>query len=243
MAPDISPILAAAFQKEEKPYLSVSNLVKAIPAPVRRDLGLTSVSKPKDVLQALGPLPSPYIVLRKGNSTGILAAPPAEAILKTISRVPGKTLGQVHMAIPLKKEDVIKELNHLLLKKSVRVEIAATGAFRFYIDGQGAVTTDKESDAATPPAVPGDRDGKLAAFKAAFDAIYKKHRFVFIHQVRRALGWPREVFDLFLESLMIDGTVAAHPGNPGALRRSEVEDSYQNDLGDLFLSVSWRRPL
>jgi hypothetical protein len=41
--------------------------------------------------------------------------------------------------------------------------------------------------------------------------------------------------------MMKQGYVAAHPGNPGALMAQEVRDSFQDEYGDLYITVSWRK--
>ena len=61
-----------------------------------------------------------------------------------------------------------------------------------------------------------------------------------IFKIRRYLGWPREKFDQVLTMLMKEGYVLANPGNPGDLTRDEVVDSFQDEYGDLYITVSWR---
>jgi hypothetical protein len=79
-------------------------------------------------------------------------------------------------------------------------------------------------------------------FKAAFDRADKggTGRYVFIHDLRAESGLSREAFDKLLAEKMIDGTVAAHPGNPGDLTDQQVEDGFVDEFKDRYVTVSWR---
>ncbi|MCP4688728.1 MAG: hypothetical protein GY859_11805, partial [Desulfobacterales bacterium] len=78
-------------------------------------------------------------------------------------------------------------------------------------------------------------------FKQAYDLVGKGSNYVFIYQIRRQLKWPRKAFDQLFDALMVDGYLAAHPGNPGGLAADQVGDSYQDDFGDLYITASWRK--
>lgn len=65
-------------------------------------------------------------------------------------------------------------------------------------------------------------------------------RYVFIHKIREESGLPKEEFDQLFYEKIKDGTIAAHPGNPGALTDAEVEGTFVDDFGDRYVTASWR---
>ncbi len=81
----------------------------------------------------------------------------------------------------------------------------------------------------------------LKQFKQAHNRVAQGARYVFIHEIRRCLQWPRHAFDTMMRQLMAQGTIAAHPGNPGALTAAAVADAYRDEFGDLYLTLTWRK--
>lgn len=77
-------------------------------------------------------------------------------------------------------------------------------------------------------------------FYEAYQALGFGRRFVRIHRLRNALGWPREVFDRVLETLAAQYDVELHGGDPGRLSAEELDGAYRDAHGTLYLTVSWR---
>jgi len=88
---------------------------------------------------------------------------------------------------------------------------------------------------------PVQEQDRIQQFRAAYDLVGKGNNYVYIFKIRRELGWPRNQFDEIFREILEHGYFAAHPGNPGALSADEVSDSYQDEFGDLYITVSWRR--
>ncbi len=95
----------------------------------------------------------------------------------------------------------------------------------------------------SPPARSGEpkapsRDAQR--FYDAYRAIGQGRDFVRIHRIREALGWPREDFDCLLETLAAAYHIELHGGDPGRLSAEQLEGSYHDAHGKLYLTVSWR---
>lgn len=82
-------------------------------------------------------------------------------------------------------------------------------------------------------------DDRLA-FQAAYDEVGQGRDFVRIHRLREALEWPREHFERVLRDLMGDYTVELHGGDPSLLTATDLRNSYTDEHGTLFITLSWR---
>jgi diguanylate cyclase (GGDEF)-like protein len=107
--------------------------------------------------------------------------------------------------------------------------------------GEGPGETKPEVEAepeSTPP--PKTDQERVPLFKAALDKVARGDYYVSIYKIRRQLNWPRDMFDDFMDHLMVEGHVLANPGNPSKLTEDQIEDCYQDEFGDLYLTVNWR---
>ena len=60
-----------------------------------------------------------------------------------------------------------------------------------------------------------------------------------IFRMRRYLGWPREVFDNMVMTLLREGKIFVHPAEPTVLKPDEYEDSFRDEFGDMNGTVTW----
>ncbi len=77
------------------------------------------------------------------------------------------------------------------------------------------------------------------AFRAEYDRIGKGRGFVRIHRIRDFLNWPDAKFDRVLTGLMADGTVEIHQGDPSAMTEKEIRDSYTDETGTLYITLTF----
>jgi len=94
----------------------------------------------------------------------------------------------------------------------------------------------------TPPAGSMDlRDSDRAAFRHAYEQLNSKGwGFVPIHQMRATLGWSKDRFDAAVATLRAELAVELQVGNPADYQEVEIESSYAEPDGTLFLTMSWR---
>lgn len=101
----------------------------------------------------------------------------------------------------------------------------------------------ERSRGVSPPAHAGEPRGQSRDTQRFYDAyrvIGQGRDFVRIHRIREALGWPREDFDCLLDTLAAAYHIELHGGNPGQLSPEQLEGSYCDAQGRLYLTVSWR---
>lgn len=240
-----SDILKSFFHRSEKGFFRVREMRDLFTPDERSQLKLTKRSNQTQVLDALGTLRSPYSTLKKGSSYFIVNKPPQDALLEYIVQTSGKTIGEIANAFPLKQEDLIKEANKLVEQGTVTLQIQPKQKIQlrsielhFHLDEQQSQPAESASTSSNPGNIGGD--DPVQAFKAAYDHVGPGRHFVEIFKIRRHLGLPRKEFDDLLEKLANEDYIALNPGNPGDMTKEEIQDSFQDEFGDLNITVTWR---
>lgn len=76
-------------------------------------------------------------------------------------------------------------------------------------------------------------------FKSAFDELDRGRIFVKICDIRRRLGWPREVFDNMLRDLRDREVIQLHTGDASLMTPDEVADCFVDENNFRKGSVTW----
>lgn len=251
---DIETVISGIFEREDSAFMTLSRLLEKMSANERKKLGLTTKSDQQEVREKLEPLPSGFQLKRKGRSQYLIMGTYSEnllerALLSEILRKPGRTIGQIGVLFPYEKNrlvrDLVKIVNRLIDENKLKIKVTATERAALYPAGEVKKTesVQKEKKAPLPAPPPKNREAMIRAFKKAFDETGAGKNFVFIYRIRRRLDWSRQAFDNLMKTLREEGYIAAHPGNPGELDSDEVADSYQDRFGELYITISWRKPL
>ena len=78
------------------------------------------------------------------------------------------------------------------------------------------------------------------AFESAFFALEEgSHGFVRICDLRRRMGWAREVFDDMLRRLRDDEVVQLHAGDVTLMTPEQVEDGFVDENGFRMGTMTW----
>lgn len=78
------------------------------------------------------------------------------------------------------------------------------------------------------------------AFESTFLALEEKsHGFVRICDLRRRMGWAREVFDDMLRRLRDDEVVQLHAGDVTLMTPEQVEDGFVDENGFRMGTMTW----
>lgn len=238
-----SNILKSLFHRAEKGLYRVLEMRDQLTADERAQLKITKRSNQKQVLDALGTLASPYSTRQKGSSYFILNKSVQDTLLEYIAQTSGKTIGEIAKGFPLKQEELIKEADKLVEQGTVTLQIQPRQKIKrssielhFFLEEQQDGETETE-EAVSFSQVDSD---PVHAFKAAYDDIGSGRHFVKIFKIRRHLNLPREDFDNLIKSLSNKEYIMLNMGNPGKLSEEERLDSFQDEHGNLYITVTWR---
>jgi hypothetical protein len=83
-------------------------------------------------------------------------------------------------------------------------------------------------------------DDDKRAFHNAYMTVGSGRDFVRIHRVREQLGWLTERFNATLEQLAADYKIELHGGDPSRLSKEELDNSYRDNYGQQYITLSWR---
>ncbi len=245
----VNEVLAEAFKKHGIGFMTLKTFLKLTTTPDLKRIGITKGAPQDKIKAALNPLPEYYRHAKYRNSTYLIPNIPVGKLLADyIREKKRKTFKQVCQILPFKKDELTLRVNELLDAGVLKVQISSTGKIVLYPPEKEtwtgiAPTSAPEAPEPAPDLSEADEKTRIKAFKQAYDMVGKGSNYVFIYRIRRQLQWPRKAFDVLFDALMVDGWLAAHPGNPGELAAEDVRDSYQDDFGDLYITASWRKPV
>ncbi len=243
--------IAKVFEKHGAPFLTLKKFQNLLDDGDRQYLGLKKSSKQDDIKSALSPLPPPRQFVKYRGSVYLLGGAPEDVALDYVRAKKSLTFKQLNAYFPMAKAPFRDLVNQLLDEGSIKVRLGNSDLPILYCaEKRPEAPSSEPVKAKTSPETSKGKaaeDEKVLSeielFKRAYDAAGKGANYVFIHEIRKLLAWSRERFDKLLYRLMTDGYVAAHPGNPGTLNADEVKNSFEDEFGDLYITVTWRKPV
>ena len=214
-----------------KDFMTLSAMREAMSAQLRKRLGLTGK---KLTTPSLKRIFEPHLdetleIRTNGRYTYLVVARnPEDLIADFVGEHPGRMAGGLATSLPFKKVDFLSLLNGLLKKTRLYAVLKDDYKARFFVSEEpggrvGADTFDKRRE----------------QLHAAFRELNQKSIFVRICDLRRRLGWPREVFDDMLRRLRDDDVVQLHAGDVTLMTRDEVQDSFVDENGFRMGTMTW----
>lgn len=230
---EIESCILTLLQKHAKDYLSVKHIIAGLPATVRRQLALTGAQSTTALVRKLTPYLGHAVQVYKGTRSTSLGRnmPLAEMILQRLRQQPGLSSRQLGRQLPVTKTPYLTALNELLQAGSIVCTVKA--------DHTPCLTI-AEAHQPQPAVLHAEPANDRAAFKVAYDQVGQGRGFVRLHRLRDYLQWPRERFDRVVQGLRAAYTIELHGGDPSLLTTSDIEKSFRDPNGTLYLSVSWR---
>lgn len=239
---DVAEELLEVLQRSGRDFMTLSAMQKAMSSQLRKRLGLTGrkLTNPS-VIKILTPhLEDKLAICNKGNAVYLFRGTNlAEVVLCFIRGKAGKSGPQLFNGMPfIKKDELIRILNNLLESGQVTLKLAAEFAPRFFASGaMGPVMKDAAGTACETPI---DTFGKRREqFHAAFRELDRGSIFVRICDLRRRMGWPREVFDDMLRRLRDNEVVQLHAGDVTLMTPEQVEDGFVDENGFRMGTMTW----
>lgn len=232
-ADDIEQLILAVLHKHGKDYLPVKQIVARLPVAPRRRLSLSTAQASTALVHKLSPYLGQRLQVYKGSRSTYIGHNLSleEIIVRRIQQQPGVSTKQLGLQLPITKQPYITTLNRLLKSGAVVCTLRENHTLCLSIGtAQGPLP-------APTPAEPGD---DRLAFKEAYAKAGQGRDFVRIHRLRAALGWPRAHFDRVLRELMADYAVELHAGDPSLFTDTDLSDSFTDEHGTLYLTLSWR---
>ncbi|MFO7973230.1 MAG: hypothetical protein R6V12_01190 [Candidatus Hydrogenedentota bacterium] len=236
---DIQDRLVEFLRKKNRDFVPLGQL-KKLPKAVRDAIGIRSSDSGAKLEDRMRPHLTDRMIILNGSRTKYLAFnQPREVLVATLVREkPGKSLGQLGQLCPLQKAPFVDAVNALLKLGQVQCEIGQNYSVKLF-------PADAEPPGAGKPRGEGGKelqgDGEdHTLFARACRQLDRGQQYIRIHELRDALGWPRERFDRILEALRDDGTIQLHTGDISTMSEEEVRKSYVDENNFFLATLTWR---
>jgi hypothetical protein len=230
---DIEQLILALLHKQGKDYLPIKQIVARLPVAPRRRLALSTAQPSATLLHKLSPYLGKRLQVYKSSKSTYIGhnLPLEELIVRCIQQKPGVSTKQLGIQLPITKQPYIATLNRLFKSGAVVCTLRENHTLCLSMAAAHAPL------AVPTPTEPGD---DRLAFKEAYTKVGQGRDFVRIHRLRTTLGWPRAHFDRVLRELMVDYAVELHAGDPSLFTDTDLSDSFTDEHGTLYLTLSWR---
>ncbi len=231
--PDIGKQISDLLNKEKKDYLTVTQIRNGLSAALLRHIRLTKKSNTADVLKKLRPYFGNSLQEYQGPGNKYIGykMPLEKIILRRIRQNPGISSIKLKNKVPVINKIFVEHLHNLIKTGSIALTLREKDHVPLL-----EVTDETKT---TSEIIEETLDDQVS-FKTAYDFVSKGQRLVYIHHIRKQLDWPQYRFDSVLADLRKDCAVELHGGDPSVMTEKEIQDSFMDEKGMLYISVSWR---
>lgn len=232
MLPHIEKEILEFLTRKEKDYATVKQIVDGISTASRRQLGLAKKLTVTDIVNKLTPYLGESLQVYKGARSTYIGYKQSweEMILNALEQKPGLSSKQLARNLPMLKKIYLTALNGLLESGSIICTFKENYTDSLKISHKTPILVEPKKELI---------DDRMA-FKQAYDQVGKGRSFIRIHRIREYLNWPRERFDRVLTELMMDYTIELHGGDPSTMTETEIKNSFVDENGMLYVTLSWR---
>ena len=229
-------LIMELMNKDGKPFMTVKRLALLLGTAKKRELGILHVTNATEIKNIIEPLlEDRFIFNKKGTSLYILVpCKPEDLILKELSAAKGKSPKAVGRLMPFTKKDCMKILLDLIEKGRIRLTLNETLEPRIFL-------TDAPCNEELQPQTQKKEETPytLENFYKAFKSLDNGRIFVRICDLRRALKWPRDVFDSGLKQLRDAGIIQLHVGDASLMTPDDIRDSFVDENHFRMGTVTW----
>jgi len=239
---DAEKFMTTGLEKAGKMFIPIKEMVRKIPQDLRNRLDI-KVSAPvkklrNQIERLLGQRLKIYPV-KKATYIG-KNIPSDEMIAQIIDRHPDISLKLICQKLPLTRQKIMETINVLISAGIILPRLNEKMNVFFTLKDSAFALSENIRSRLKENETIHSKEKSIADFHVAYKTVGKGRNFVRIHRIREALKWPDETFDTVLKSLMQNYTVELHGGDPSSMSETEIKNSYKDENGRLFLTISWR---
>ena len=238
---NLPELIAKIFKENHRTFMTLKQVVFHMPMQAKRDLGILNLTNAAEMQKILTPVldSKKYVFHRRGTFIFIIEPKPHEEfILETLEKKP-RTPKDIARLVPFSKKETAKLISGLIEKKIVTIRIDDDLQTRIYPNKQqqqqqNKVTPPKKDEKTNPYA-----EYTVENFRNAFRSLDQGRIFVRICDLRRALGWPRQIFDSALKQLRDAKLIQLHAGDTTLMTPEEVQDCFVDENNFRMGTVTW----
>lgn len=219
--------------EKHRGFMTVKGLVSSMSADEKRALGIKKSDSGKIIIRKIEKsAEGRFIFSSKGRSVYILVPfEPSEFVLDMLSEKKAFDSKMIQ-SLPFTKSEFVAIINGLAEEGRVIIKLTDDMKPKIY----RAPNVRKSAEAHN---VNDSGEYTQERFKAAFNELDRGRIFVRICDLRRRLGWPREVFDGMIRDLRNRRVIQLHTGDASLMTPDEVSDCYIDENNFRMGSVTW----
>jgi hypothetical protein len=232
-------LLENLLNKEQKDFLSLSQLKTKLNAAAKKAFALSAKSNGKEIENAVRPFLGNNLALLKGGRSVYLARnlPPETIIFNVLQEKSAKKpVAPRFVSVPFNKETIAEIYNDLLRQNRIIVTLNK----EFKVSG---ISVRDERLPHTEEVVPKITNKAPATdselFQAAFNKLRQGKTSVRICRLRYELQWTKERFDNCLTELRRSYRIQLLDGSPADLTPQERADSFTDNENRFYAAVQW----
>ncbi|MBF0449233.1 MAG: hypothetical protein HQK75_00875 [Candidatus Magnetomorum sp.] len=233
------------LEKADKVYIPIKDIVRKIPQELRNRLEIKVTAPVKKLRQQMERLMGQRLKIFPGKRATYIGKNllSEELVTLLIKNHPDISLGLLCQKLPLPKKQSIIAINTLIdigvLSPRINEKMTVFFSIKDTKKAEPEMIRQLLEDQSQDQSL--DSEEHLQEeFHKAYQTVGKGRNFVRIHRIRDSLNWSKEKFDRVLTSLMTAYAVELHGGDPSSMTEKEISDSFNDENGRLFLTISWR---
>ena len=224
---------------DNKGFMTLRKLNKSIGSELRFELGLKSDSSAEVIMKKLEPLlEDRFIFHAKGRALYIMTPDPSDIVLEKLSAKRPYSPKKLSQILPFKKLEVSQIVNELVSEGRAKIILNEKLEARILLASFSEMKPAQEIEYSSG-------EYTVEKFREAFDELnndthYGGQRiFVRIPELRRKLGWPREVFDEMLRDLRNRHIVQISLADETITTPEDISDCFIDENNYRMGRVAW----
>lgn len=247
-------VISEIFRENKKTFMTLKQTVFHMPAQAKRNAGIFGLTNAAEMQRIIAPLlDNRYVFYRRGTFIYILEPKPHEEfVLDAIKKRP-QTPKNIARFVPFTKKECSLLIAELINQGKLIIKVDEDLQVRIYInDNERRSPTADANKAEVPPesdrrpekSEPSAENKRYAEytvenFRNAFHSLDNGRVFVKIPDLRKTLGWPRNIFDSALIQLRDAKLVQLHTGDISLMTPEEIKDCFIDENNFRMGTVTW----
>ena len=231
-------LIAKILKENHRTFMTLKQVVFHMPMQAKRDFGVLNLTNAAEMQKILDPFldKTKYVFHRRGTFIFIIEPKPHEDfILETLVKK-ARTPKDIARILPFSKKETSQLIGELINKNVLTLKLEEDLQTRIYMN--------KKAEPVTPPDSPKPENNPYAEytvenFRNAFRSLDKGRIFVRICDLRKTLGWPRQIFDSALKQLRDAKLIQLHAGDVTLMTPEEVQDCFVDENNFRMGTVTW----
>ena len=234
----LDELIAKIFKENHRTFMTLKQVVFHMPMQAKRDFGVLNLTNAAEMQKILDPFldKKKYVFHRRGTFIFIIDPKPHEDFILEILEKKARTPKDIARLVPFSKKETSQLISELVDKKILSLKLEEDLQTRVYI-----IKKEKQPVEEPVPETPKNSYAEYTVenFRNAFRSLDKGRIFVRICDLRKTLGWPRQIFDSALKQLRDAKLIQLHAGDVTLMTPEEVQDCFIDENNFRMGTVTW----